>query len=117
MNKVKNIALWISAVIGAYFAIVGIMSTFSKKVIEKDREQQTIIASKNDIRQTKKTDSLIISRFSELNSRFNNLSDTLKKIFEKQNLMISKQVKSDKGLVELYKLTGKMEDAVNYLMP
>jgi hypothetical protein len=114
MNNVKNIALWISAIIGAYFAIVGIVSTFTKKVVEKEREQQTITASKNDIQKGKKTDSLIISKFDDLNFRFNNLSDTLKKIVEKQNLMISKQNKSDKAVIELYTLTGKVEALVKW---
>jgi hypothetical protein len=117
MDKIKNTAVWISVVIGAFMAIYGAYSLFTKKIIEKDRQQQSAITLRNEVKDNNKPDSLIISRFSELNFRFNNLSDTLKKIVEKQNLIISKQVKTDKGLVELYKLTGKVEALVNWWMP
>jgi hypothetical protein len=117
MDKIKNTAVWVSVVIGAFMALYGAYSLFTKKIIEKDREQQTILSSKNDIRQTKKTDSLIISRFAELNFRFNNLSDTFKIIVEKQNIIINKQNKTDKGVIELYKLTGNLEKAFNWWLP
>jgi hypothetical protein len=116
-DKIIKVSAILGAVIFIMSSIFGGYSFFARKVIEKERKQQNTIALQNEVGKNSKTDSLIISQFNELNFRFNNLSDTLKIVVQKQNVMINKQIKSDKGLIELYKLTGKVGELVNWWLP
>ena len=108
-DKVKNgISIFkevasIGTILFAVYIFIG------KSAVKSDQEQRNNIALINQAKQNKVTDSIIISRF-------DNLSDTMKMVILKQNIMISKQVKADKGIIELYRTTGNTEKLINWLI-
>jgi hypothetical protein len=106
-DEIKKASALIRDVVYIGGLVVAIYLFTGKKAVEKDRSIQQEIALE------KKVD-LLITSDSVRKMQDRNLSDTLKIVVEKQNLMIKEQGKTKKGLVELYKLTGKVEELVSW---
>jgi hypothetical protein len=113
-EQIKKASALIRDVVYIAGLVVAAYLFLGKKAVEKERYNQSTISLQNNVTKNNKTDSIIITRFNELNNRFNNLSDTMKMLIIKTNSVISKQVKSEKGLTDLYKLTGRMEELINW---
>jgi hypothetical protein len=120
-EKIKYIAGWVSGVLGAMVLVISVswnIHTFIKKssetkakeIVDQERKYQ------HDLNLNAKVD-LLVKSDSIRKVQDRNLSDTLKKLILKQNLMISKQNTTDKGVVEIFKLTGNIEKYLNIYGP
>jgi hypothetical protein len=106
-EEIKKVSSLIRDIVYIAGLIVAAYLFLGKKAVEKER------VSQHELTLEKKVDFLIKSdSIRKIQNRY--LSDTLRIVVQKQNLMISKQVKSDKGLVELYKSTGKIEELLKW---
>jgi len=97
---IKDIVYIVGLILAAYLFL-------GKKAVEKDRDLQNKIALQKEVHQNSKTDSIIITRF-------NNLSDTLKIVIQKQDQMIKKQNKFDIGFTKHLKQTDRIEELINW---
>jgi hypothetical protein len=107
MTKIKNIAVWISVVIGALMAVYGAYSLFTSKIIEKDRTTQSEIVLKQEVTDLKESvNNLVIQT--------TNNADTLGIIYRNQ-INTNKQVKKiSNGMVNHFKQTDRIEELFNW---
>jgi conjugal transfer/entry exclusion protein len=106
-DKIKNTALWISAVFGASIIIYKIFFSSYTFTVQKGIEKQKAVQS--EIVKEQKIDQLIESN-QALIFRVNNLSDTLKKVYD-QNADLKKQTSDikNKQIVTINGLTKHLE--------
>lgn len=107
MNKIKNIALWITAVFAAISTIYGAYSFFSRKIIESDRKQQSDVVLIQAVNKLVKSDSLALVQFSQV-------MDTLEKVMQTQAVMVSKQKALNASFVKHLKSSEKIDELINY---
>jgi hypothetical protein len=107
MNKVKNIALWITAVFAAISTIYGAYSFFSRKIVTADRKEQNDIIYIQAVNKLIKSDSLLILQFSQV-------VDTLNKVKETQDMLLVKQNKLNASFVKHLKLSEKVDELINF---
>jgi hypothetical protein len=107
MSKVKNIALWISAIIAAVSSLYGGYSFFSRKIIESDRKQQSELVLIEAVNKLVKSDSISTAQFYQV-------IDTLSQIKSGQDLLMIRQKKLNNSFVEHLKLSKRVDELINY---
>ena len=107
MNKVKNIALWITIVFGAISSIYGAYSFFSRKIVEQDRKEQSELVLIEAVNKMVKSDSLLMVQFSHV-------TDTLKMVMQSQNTIVSKQKSLNASFAKHLKLSEKVDELINF---
>ena len=107
MNKVKNIALWITVVFAAISSIYGGYSFFSRKIVEQDRKQQSELILIQAVNKLVKSDSISTAQFYQV-------IDTLSQIKSGQDLLMIRQKKLNSSFVEHLKLSKRVDEVINY---
>jgi hypothetical protein len=109
LDKIKNIAIWISVVLATISSLYGAYSFFTKKIIAEDRKTQHELALEQKVEKWIKIDSLKTIQTDQI-------ADTLSLIVKNQAITSRQVKKISIGLTNHFKQTDRMDELLNFIM-